>query len=158
MIKFTKTLEVKILSLYYEYFNKYSDEFIRDQSQARCNNKIPNIPKNAKYIRVAYNNGFTDLNNPSTKESYPKLRFGNGELVSKDKMTYNKKQNNLGPQLDPWNGDIVYSTLGAEYVSVSDYVEIPEGEEISEFTSVAFIGSAFYAFYDKNKKSFIKNL
>lgn len=138
-------------SLYYEYFKKFSDEFIQDGTESRCYNKIPTIPENAKYIRVSYDTRFVKSDNPDLKESYPKLRFGNGELVSKDKMTYNKKQNNLGPQLDPWNGDIVYSTLGAEYVSVSDYVEIPEGEEISEFTSVAFIGSAFYAFYDENK-------
>ena len=138
-------------SLLYDYFSKYSDSFIREGSQARCYNKLPTIPENAKYIRVSYNNGFTNLSNPTTKESYPKLRFGEGKLISKDIMTFHKKQNNLGPQLDPWNGEIVYSSLGSQYVTVSDYIEIPEKEEITEFTSIAFVGSAFYVFYDENK-------
>lgn len=138
----------------HNFFAEMSDEFIRTSSPGRYTTKIPSIPEGAKYIRVAFNSGYDEYGNTYngvTELEYAKLRFGNGELISKDIMTYNKKIDNLGPCLDPWTGEIIYESLGADYTTVSDYIEIPEGESITEFASITFYDYAYYVFYDENK-------
>ena len=107
----------------------------------------PKIPSNAKYIRVAFNNSLDNgpTNHPVAKTDCAILRFDNNKPISAKVMNANQCcfiDSSLGT-LEPT------PTNASTYVKVSDYIEIPAGAKITEFSSITQIGRAFYD-EDKN--------
>ena len=118
----------------------------------------PKIPEGAKYIRVAFNDKMhtLDNNNPEIANmECALLRFDNNEPISKDLMNFQTAEVGAaeGIALEAIDGSIV-STPGHTGVKgsyVSDYIEIPDGAIITEFTAIALRQYAYCAFYDENK-------
>lgn len=120
--------------------------------------KTPEIPEGAKYIRVAFNTGIEKaykIEHEVAAQKYAVLCF-DGERVPKEQMNFSKAvqteiANNLALTLDPYNGTEVPKSAGAYSAAyISDYIEIPEGAEITEFSSIALVGTAHCVFYDEN--------
>lgn len=116
---------------------------------------IPEIPKGAKYIRVAFNDQIDDMYkiaNEITWWESAKLSF-NGKPVSKELMNAGKSTSEEGIALDVYSGDVISTgSVGKGATYVSDYIRIPEGAKITEFSAITQRLYAFYAFYDENKQ------
>ncbi len=123
--------------------------------------KAPEIPEGAKYIRVAFNDriGIYQTKNPEVANmEYALLRFDDNEPISEELMKFQKPAEDAteGIGLDPNDGSIVNTGAnGKGGAWISDYIEIPEGAKITEFTAIALRYNAFCAFYDENRE-FIK--
>ena len=120
---------------------------------------IPKIPEGAKYIRVAFNDGIDTLYNlkhPIAKMEYALLAFDHGEPIPKEIMNYNASEGGYAIHLNAYNGQIEYSATGVGSTYVSDYIEIPEGAEITSFISIALLNTeysnSYCVFYDENKE------
>ena len=121
--------------------------------------ELPVIPEGAKYIRVTFNDivdsGSYKVDHEVAKMDCALLRFDDGEPVAKELMNYLRPAANLpsGWGIDPLDGSIISTGgYGPAGVWISDYIEIPEGAEITEFACIAYRLYAFYAFYDENKQ------
>ena len=115
---------------------------------------IPQIPEGAKYIRVAYNSALDDsygIVNEITNKDCGVLKFSNGVEVDEKAMKANLKDD-VGCFISKYDNSIVELNRGAGRSMVSDFVEIPEGAQITEIIAITIIDTPFYAFYDENKK------
>lgn len=120
---------------------------------------IPDIPEGAKYIRVAFNDNLDTLYNlkhPIAKMEHALLAFDYGEPISKEIMNYNASKGGYAVHLNAYNGQIEYNVTGVGCTYVSDYIEIPEGAEITSFVSIALLNNdyanSYCVFYDENKE------
>ena len=120
--------------------------------------ELPEIPEGAKYIRVAFCNGLKNnqTSNPEVaKMESALLRFDDNEPISAEQMNFHAPEKGAkeGIGLDPYDGSIITTgSNGRNSSKVSDYIEIPEGAKITEFTAVSLRLYAYYAFYDENKE------
>ena len=120
--------------------------------------EIPQIPEGAKYMRVAFNDGIDvryQIFNGVTELDCAILSI-NGKRVPQTVMNHIRGTSEAGVALDMCDGRVVQYDQGLTYSLVSDYIEIPEGAEITEFASIAWYQTAYCAFYDKNK-NFIRS-
>ena len=119
---------------------------------------LPEIPEGAKYIRVAFNDKIDNsykVDHEVALMENALLRFDDDEPVSKELMNFQKPEAGAkeGIGIDPYDGSITNTgTNGKGGSWVSDYIEIPEGAKITEFSAVSLRLYAYYAFYDENKK------
>jgi len=107
----------------------------------------PKIPEGAKYIRVGYyKNWIKKLTGElyGTEQTYPILAFDNGTPIGEEMF-----EHNLGHTLKA-TGDLHLSGTNADYL-VSEFIEIPEGAEITSFLTIAAQDRAYCAFYDAEK-------
>ena len=118
----------------------------------RYTDTAPEIPKGAKYIRVAFNTRCNDAYNTTDEIStrdYALLQFSNGEVVSKDRM--NAIIGGKGAFINPYDGSVeidqIYGGYGAY---VSEFIEIPNGSTIEKIGLITKEQKAFCAFYDEN--------
>ncbi len=120
--------------------------------------KLPEIPEGAKYIRVAFNTGLknSQTNNPEVaKMESALLRFDDNEPISAEQMNFLTPEKNAkdGIGLDPYDGSVVKTgSNGRTGAKISDYIEIPEGAKITEFTAISLRHYAYCTFYDENKE------
>ena len=108
----------------------------------------PEIPKNAKYIRVAF--GGTQSTAPPDGDApnlflleNAQLTFSDGTSPSPDVLMHEK-----GNWLDLKGQSVKGTHPNAQ---ISDYIEIPEGAYITSFMTYTNKYYAFCAFYDENK-------
>ena len=107
----------------------------------------PTIPEGARYMRVAYYKHWVKKLTAElygAEQDYPSLAFDHGTPLGQEVLEQNK-----GSLLKA-TGDLVLSNASADYY-VSDFIEIPEGAEITSFLSVAIYNRAYCAFYDEEQ-------
>ena len=121
--------------------------------------KAPQIPKGAKYIRVAFNTTVDNvygLADPVSTAECAVLRFDDGEPISKDIMNAYSGQKIQGVDhgilLGRYDGEITDLLGKGLYSRISEFIEIPDGAEITEFTSITVAGYPYCVFYDENKE------
>ena len=121
--------------------------------------KAPKIPKGTKYIRVTFNTSVDNvygLTDPVSTAECAVLRFDSGEPISKDIMNAFSGQDiqgvNHGILLGCYDGEITDLPGKGLNTQISDFIEIPEGAEITEFTSITVAGYPFCVFYNENKE------
>ena len=150
-----------------EYLNVYSnyiykiedngDKIIESLSGWRYTDTPPEIPEGAKYIRVAYppaletylKKTFVDRD-PESFLGYARLRFDDGELISEELMNFESSL-----ILKASGEGIFYNNKSC---MVSDYIPIPEGAVITEFSSFTPRNYAYCAFYDEDKNVISTNI
>ena len=115
-------------------------------------NVPPEIPENAKYMRVAFNKNcneaFDTTDEISTRE-YALLQFSNREVVSKDKL--NAIIGGKGAFINPYDGSVEIDPIYGGYAAyVSEFIEIPNGSTIEKIGVITKEQKAFCAFYDEN--------
>ena len=139
-------------SLMEPQLGKYSEEYISDIW--RYTSKNPEIPEGAKYIRVSFNEACDSVygvQNEVVSSDYAILRFNNEDRISKEVMTKYHGTNELGIYLDSHSGELIYDSRGLAHTTVSDFIEIPQGAQITEFGAITKNGLPYCAFYDENK-------
>ena len=107
----------------------------------------PEIPEGAKYMRVSYYKNWVKKLTAELygeEQAYPILAFDHGTPLGQEVF-----EQNAGYTLKA-TGDLHLSQYNAEYY-VSDFIEIPEGAEITSFLAIAAYGRAYCAFYDEEK-------
>ena len=116
--------------------------------------EAPAIPEGAKYIRVAFNNNVDSTygcDHPIAKAECATLVFNNGEPIPAEVMNaLTRKEKGL--VIDRYTGEVIPHERGGASTLISDYIEIPENAEITEFTAIALAGEPLCAFYDENKE------
>ena len=105
----------------------------------------PIIPDGAKYIRLSYY--YPQIQNYTKthygkEQDYPILAFDHGEPIGREQLFYHANS------LLSVNGNL--SQNNSSYV-VSDYIEIPENAEITQFLNIMYKNNVFYSFYDAEK-------
>ena len=113
----------------------------------RYTRTAPNIPEGAKYIRVSYyKNWIKKLTAElyGTEQTYPILAFDHGTPLGEDVFMHN------GGHTLKATGDLHITGSETDYY-VSDYIEIPEGAEITSFLTIAAQDRAYCSFYDGEK-------
>ena len=110
----------------------------------------PEIPQNAKYMRVAF--GTTGTTTLPPNDVAPNLFvMKNARLVFSDGTSPDVSA--LDYEKGYWLGLDGQKVKGSHAQSqLSDYIEIPEGAYITEFMTYTHQNYSFYAFYDENKK------
>lgn len=116
---------------------------------------LPQIPEGAKYIRVVFNDDVDrsyDLTDEVSTREYALLRFDDNEPISQELMNCQRTDDpKQGIGLDILTGETTYTGSSGTTGWVSEYIEIPEGAEITEFASIALKNYAYCAFYDADK-------
>ena len=108
----------------------------------------PEIPKGAKYMRVAF--GGTQSNTPPEGDAPNLFLLENAQLVFSDGTT--PDPDTLNYKNGDWLGLDGQNVAGTHPKSrLSDYIEIPEGAHIAQFITYTSQTYAFCAFYDENK-------
>lgn len=107
----------------------------------------PEIPEGAKYIRISYHSSIIAAINKEvygvSDRDYPMLAFDGGEPVGKEMF-----ENMQGYTLNSVGKTI--SRNDKKYFA-SDYIEIPDGAEITAITALSPKESAYFSFYDADK-------
>lgn len=123
--------------------------------------EVPEIPEGARYIRVAFNDAIDDVHgvyNEVTTLSCAKLRFDDSELIPIEVMNALSADGQNGVFLNASDGSVVLRNdigtgkSGDTCTYLSDFIEIPDGAEITEFASITQAGYSYCAFYDENKE------
>ena len=116
--------------------------------------EAPEIPEGAKYIRVAFNDRVDEeygCTHPIAKATQATLVFNNGEPIPAEVMNaFTRKEKGL--VIDRYTGEVIPHERGGGCTKISDYIEIPENAEITEFAAIALAGEPLCAFYDENKE------
>ena len=108
----------------------------------------PEVPKNAKYMRVAF--GVTGTIAPPNNGAPNLFLMDNARLVFSDGSTPSPEVLNF--ENGNWLGTEGKSIKGTHPKSqISDYIEIPNGATVKEFITYTHQNYAFCAFYDEDK-------
>ena len=123
----------------------------------RYTTEIPQIPQNAKYIRVAFHPNIDNsykIYNEVTTRTHALLKFSNQEEIPASIMNTHTRDASWstsdGVALSVYDGSIIKGKGGSS-PKISDYIEIPEGATIEQFGAIAYMGYPYCCFYDEDK-------